>query len=129
MSTTPDSPTTLDAFNFAVKLQEAYSARLGIPAKHAPIQALIDGNIPAVDLARRLALGGLEMYADCIGNACIRTKEQGEAHRALVQAEKDLERIERQAHENFVSASLRSHAARYRPSEPTRVRDRDEDSE
>lgn len=98
MSTNPDSPTTLDVYQIAKNIQHAYAARLGIAPQHAPVKALIDGNIPAVDLARRLALGGLEIYADCIGNACIRTKEQGDAHRALVQAEKDLDYLEKNPH-------------------------------
>jgi hypothetical protein len=120
-----DSPTTVDVYNIAKQLQHAYAARLGIAPKHAPVKALIDGEIAAVDLARRLALGGLEIYADCLGNACIRTKEQGDAHRDLVQAEKDVAYLER----NPSMAPYSAAGRRFRPSEPERVRDRDEEAE
>lgn len=134
MSHAIDSQTTADIFDMAVRLQHAYAERIGIPPAHAPIKALIDGDIPAVDLARRLALGGLEMFADCLGNACIRTKEQGDAHRLLVQAEKDLDYLASNPDmARYSAAGMRApitiESNRYQPSEPERVRDRDEDSE
>lgn len=58
---------------------------LGAPMK--PMKALIVG-MTTGDLKERLAMAGLECYPDCAGNTVIRTIEAGDAHRALVRAEK-----------------------------------------
>jgi hypothetical protein len=52
------------------------------------MRALITSDITVAELARRLRLGGLEMYPDCAGNYCIRTIEDGDKHRAQLEAER-----------------------------------------
>ena len=89
-----DSPTGQDLFKLAIQLQRAYAQRLGIDQR-VPVKALLDTSIDVSKFDLGLATLGYEMYTDCVGHLVIRTKEAGDAHRALVQAEKDLDYAER----------------------------------
>lgn len=90
-----DTPTTST-------LADAVQAlRTGISSK--PMRALIEGMTQG-QLKHHLEVGGLECYADCVGNTVIRTIEAGNAHREQVRAERQARAEHARRHAEIVRA-------------------------
>lgn len=101
---------------YAFDLNKAYAQKIGAIPTPTPMKALIDGNITVKDLERRLKLAGLEMFPDASGANFIRTIEAGDLHRAIVKAERDVTRLEREPY-------VRTEVVRYSPYEPPITRE------
>lgn len=109
-----------DIRKHAFDLNKVYAQSIGAIPTPKALVVHFDGNLTQDDLKARLASAGFELFPDGAGNTCARTVEAGELHRALVQAERTADYLERNPN---MRPYVRTETVRYSPYEPPITRE------